>query len=227
MQPFPVPVLPAATSHPAAHRAGGQRRPQLPPAAHPDPHRSALAGARGRGRRAGLGRGRIRAARGHHRRLLAARSRSGRVSRDFRRRFPEVDLVTAGGATAARRARAAPTARSCSTPCAARRTPTRRRGTRRPRSNNAKLGARPSGPAGMRTMPLWPVRLHGRDPPAPHRQLHRSAATDAVLTPPSVPTCCAVGARSEPQPSSGCRNWSATPPACSRSAAASAWWRRA
>ena len=52
--------------------------------------------------------------------------------KDFRSSFPEVDLVTAGGSSP-RRARAGPTARSCSMRCAAPRTPTRRSGTRRRR----------------------------------------------------------------------------------------------
>ena len=36
MQTFSVPVLPGQYAHPAAHRAGGQRRSQLSPAAHAD-----------------------------------------------------------------------------------------------------------------------------------------------------------------------------------------------
>ena len=54
---------------------------------------------------------------------------------DFKRAFPQVDLVAAGGARR-RRVRAGPIVRNCSTPCAAVRIPTRPPGTWRLRSAN-------------------------------------------------------------------------------------------
>ena len=102
MQTVPVSDSTRQPPHPPAHRAGGQRRSQLSPAACADSDRPALAGARGRGRRPGLGRSRIRAAGGDDRRLLAARSGPGRVSQRLSRiAFPQVDLVAAGGALGA------------------------------------------------------------------------------------------------------------------------------
>ena len=144
--------------------------------------------------------------------------------KDFRGSFPQVDLVTAGGVSRPRRARAAPTARSCSMPCGAARTPTRRRGMRRPRSISR--GQASDSDA---------CRIPGRACRQTMRRDAAAAAQSPGPDPKPVATLRAGSARPQThagwEPSRLERAAAGTDRqrarACSRSAAASAWWPRA
>ncbi len=226
MQPFPVPILPYAPAHPAAHRAGGERRSQLPPAAGAGACRPALAGSRGRGRRGGVGRGRSRASRGGDRRLVAAGSGSERVPERLQRKLSRGRCGDRGGLERRREpARALPAGTALrAAPQPGDRHGGVERGSRDGRSaNRAAIAESGTAEDGADTEPTAtdPAGSARRAAPIGSSLL---AAAHKDRSHSRGGGCSRYRTRA---PRSACRSWWAMPPACSRSAAACVWWPRA